>query len=223
MRQAIFLLTFILQTLHGCAQDSVAYRGITIRRGDLLFVGAQSENLSGAINRVTQRTNDISFDHVGLIEIVKGHPYILHASSNKGSIKEPLDSLIQDDHDGVKLYAIYRIDSIYQKAIPAAVAKAHQMLGKPYNWTYTLNDSSYYCSDFVERAFRHIALFELEPMTFKNPKTGDFDAFWLTFYANQGMEIPEGELGCNPNGMAANSNIHHVGSFHAGTEPDQKK
>lgn len=223
MKQAIILLAFILQALYVYAQDSVVYKGITICHGDFLFVGAQSENLSGAINRVTQRTSNISFDHVGLIQIIDGHAHILHASSKKGSVVEPLDSLIKDNYNDVKLYALYRIDSIYQKAIPEAVANAHQMLGKPYNWTYILNDSSYYCSDFVERAFRHIGLFELEPMTFKNPKTGDFDEFWVTFYANQDIAIPEGELGCNPNGMAASSHIHHVGSFHAGGESNQKR
>ncbi|MBD1422670.1 YiiX/YebB-like N1pC/P60 family cysteine hydrolase [Sphingobacterium chuzhouense] len=214
MKQAAILLALVFQVLCVCAQDSIAYRGLTIRHGDLLFVGAQSENLSGAINRVTQRTNNTSFDHIGLIEIAHGQPYILHASSKKGSVKEPLDSLIRIDHEATRLFAIYRIDSIYQNAIPKAIERAHQLLGKPYNWSYTLNDSSYYCSDFVERAFRHIRLFELEPMTFKNPKTGEFDEFWISFYANQGREIPEGELGCNPNGMAANPHIHHVGSFH---------
>ncbi|PRD56864.1 hypothetical protein C5749_06505 [Sphingobacterium gobiense] len=218
MRQAIILLVLIQQILCVCAQDSTNYKGITMRHGDLLFVGAQSENLSGAINRVTQRTSSTAFDHVGLIEIVYGFPHILHASSKKGSIKEPLDSLIKGNHGDNKLFAIYRIDSIYQNAIPKALTKAHQMLGKPYNWSYTLNDSSYYCSDFMERAFRHIGLFQLEPMTFKNPKTGDFDEFWKIFYAKQGMEIPEGELGCNPNGLAASRNIHYIGSFHTGAE-----
>lgn len=214
MKQTVILLGLILQTLYGCAQESVTYKGVTICHGDLLFVGAQAENLSGAINRVTQRTEDTSFDHVGLVEIVHGQPYVLHASSKKGSVKEPLDSLIKGDHKAARLFAIYRIDSIYQEAIPQAIETAHQLLGKPYNWSYILNDSSYYCSDFVERAFRHIGLFELEPMTFKNPKTGDFDVFWITFYETQGMEIPEGELGCNPNGMAASPHIHHIGSFH---------
>ncbi|PRD45020.1 hypothetical protein C5745_18655 [Sphingobacterium haloxyli] len=191
---------------------------MTIWHGDLLFVGAQSKNLSGAINRVTQRTSSAAFDHIGLIEIAHGLPHILHASSKKGSVKEPLDSLLKNNHDDDRLFAIYRIDSIYQNAIPEAIARARQMLGKPYNWSYTLNDSSYYCSDFVERAFRHIALFQLEPMTFKNPKTGDFDEFWKIFYANQGLEVPEGELGCNPNGMAASRHIHYVGSFHTRAE-----
>ncbi|MBL1407704.1 YiiX/YebB-like N1pC/P60 family cysteine hydrolase [Sphingobacterium faecale] len=191
------------------AQDSTVYKGVTIQQGDLLFVGAQPENLSGAINRVTQRNAGDSFSHIGLIEIIQGIPYILHATGSKGSVKESLDNMIGDNDR--QQYVVYRIDSMYMEAIPKALEKAHQMLGKPYNWSYVLNDSSYYCSDFVERAFRHIALFRLEPMTFKNPQTGTFDDFWLSFYDKLGIAVPEGELGCNPNGLAASTKIYRVG------------
>lgn len=193
------------------AQDSTVYKGVTIQQGDLLFVGAQPENLSGAINRVTQRNAGDSFSHIGLIEIIQGIPYILHATGSKGSVKESLDNMIGDNDR--QQYVVYRIDSMYMEAIPKALEKAHQMLGKPYNWSYVLNDSSYYCSDFVERAFRHIALFRLEPMTFKNPQTGTFDDFWLSFYDKLGIAVPEGELGCNPNGLAASTKIYRVGIF----------
>lgn len=184
-----------------------------LEQGDLLFVGAQAANLSGAINRVTQRTDSASYDHVGLIDIVKGKPYLLHASGKKGSARELLDSVTKNDEN--RLYVVYRIDSTYKDAIAQAIATAQQMLGKAYNWSYVLNDSSYYCSDFVERAFRHVSLFELEPMTFKNPKTGDFDQYWLQFYEKQGISIPEGKLGCNPNGMAASRKIRKVGVLRA--------
>ncbi|ERJ58735.1 YiiX/YebB-like N1pC/P60 family cysteine hydrolase [Sphingobacterium paucimobilis] len=193
------------------AQDSTVYKGITIQQGDLLFVGAQPENLSGAINRVTQRNAGDSFSHIGLIEIIQGIPYILHATGSKGSVKESLDNMIGDNDR--QQYVVYRIDSMYMEAIPKALEKAHQMLGKPYNWSYVLTDSSYYCSDFVERAFRHIALFRLEPMTFKNPQTGTFDDFWLSFYDKLGIAVPEGELGCNPNGLAASTKIYRVGTL----------
>lgn len=210
MKKATILLALIFNILTLHAQDSAIYKGVTICQGDLLFVGAESENLSGAINRVTQRTDSISFDHVGLIEIVSGIPYIIHASSSKGSVKEPLDSLNQE-----QVCVIYRIKNSDNSAITEAIINANQMLGKPYNWSYKLNDSSYYCSDLVERAFRHIKLFDLEPMTFKNSKTGDFDEFWINFYKKQGLKIPEGELGCNPNGMANSPKIYRVAALYS--------
>lgn len=211
IKKVFVVFVFLYSVLSVHAQSSLNYKGITIQHGDFLFVGAQAESLSGAINRVTQRTASASFDHMGLIEVVEGVPYILHASSRKGCVREPLDNMAK--HYDVQQYVIYRIDDKYKDAIPEAMAIAHQMVGKPYNWSYRLNDSSYYCSDFVERAFRPIGLFKLEPMTFKNPKTGEFDEFWVKFYAKQGMEVPEGELGCNPNGLAANPDIHRIGAL----------
>ena len=213
IKQAFLTAILIVHVFCLAAQESETYRGLTIRTGDLLFIGAQSENLSGAINRVTQRRDDISFDHVGIIELSNGKPYLIHASSKKGSVREPLDSIVTEKSEYRQLFTIYRPDALYQDSIPKAIQKAHALLGKPYNWSYKLNDNSYYCSDFVERAFRHMGFFTLEPMTFKNPKTGEFDPFWEAFYADLGMQIPEGELGCNPNGMASNSAIHRIGSF----------
>lgn len=215
MKQTTLLLLFLYGTIISYAQNSVIYKGIKIEQGDLLFVGAQAANLSGAINRVTQRTDSASFDHVGLIDIIEGKPYLMHASGKKGSARELLDSATNKDK---RLYVVYRVDDKYKDDIPAAIVSAQQMLGKPYNWSYVLNDSSYYCSDFVERAFRHVGLFELEPMTFKNPKTGDFDEFWVQFYEKQGIAIPEGHLGCNPNGLAASPKIRKIGPLTNGSK-----
>ncbi|WP_437917903.1 YiiX/YebB-like N1pC/P60 family cysteine hydrolase [Sphingobacterium sp. LRF_L2] len=213
MKKTIIILALFFQILSLQAQDSLSYQGITLYSGDLIFVGAQVDNLSGAINRVTQRSSAISFDHIGLIELADGKPCILHASTAKGSAREPLDSLIQRNKDKKQAYAIYRVNTDFQYAIPKALAQAKTMLGKPYNWSYILNDSSYYCSDYVQRAFQSAQLFNLEPMTFKNPETNSFDEFWISFYAKLQLDIPEGQPGCNPNGMAANPNIHYIGSF----------
>lgn len=195
------------------AQQQVPYLNLKLQTGDLLFVGAKKDQLSGAINRVTQRETNVSFDHVGLLEIDKSIVYILHASTEKGSVREPLDSLVNRGMEKNKQLSVYRLDAETQAAIPEAIATAKTLLGKPYNWTYVLNDSSLYCSDYVERAFRADALFRLEPMTFKDPATGQTDAYWMDFYRKLGMEVPEGQPGCNPNGLAANEHLIMVGEL----------
>ncbi|UZJ63544.1 hypothetical protein OKW96_13685 [Sphingobacterium sp. KU25419] len=48
-------------------------------------------------------------------------------------------------------------------------------------------------------------------MTFINPSTGKIDDFWKNFYQKQGLEVPEGKLGCNPNGLAASDKIIKIG------------
>lgn len=211
MKTLTIYILFICSIFATHAQTTIWYNGVELKHGDLLFVGAKTESLSGAINRVTQRTDSIAFDHVGLIEVVDGIPYLLHASDKNGSDREVLDSVTKFHKE--RLFAVYRVNNEYQFAIANAVQKAHQMLGKPYNKSFVLNDSSYYCSDYVERAFREVGLFDLEPMTFINPKTGKFDDFWVKFYDRLGMVVPEGEMGCNPNGLAASDKIFKVGTL----------
>lgn len=210
MKKSIFIVAFFLQMLPICAQSIIEYRGLRLITGDLLFVGAQDKNLSAAINRVTQKNEQAQFDHVGIIEVADGIPYLLHATGKKGSVREMLDSVIAT-HTNDRFYTVYRLDSTYMNTIPEAIEQAKKLLGKPYNWTYVLNDSSYYCSDYIERIFRHINIFQLEPMTFIDPSTGKTDEYWSSFYKKQGMIVPEGQLGCNPNGLASNSSLHRIG------------
>ena len=207
------LITFflILYASLGIAQQSANYLNLELQNGDLIFVGAQKENLSGAINRVTQKTEDASFDHVGIIEIKEDSVLIIHASTQKGLVREPLDSLVFRKNPTPKQFAIYRLKDTYQSSIDQAITTSKTHLGKPYNWSYVLNDSSLYCSDFVERVFRHASVFKLEPMTFKNPESGNTDPFWIDYYAKQGIDVPEGKLGCNPNGLAANEKLEFIG------------
>lgn len=213
LHSKVLLIIFflILYAPLGFAQESANYLNLELQNGDLIFVGAQQENLSGAINRVTQRTENASFDHVGIIEIKEDSVLIIHASTQKGSVREPLDSLVFKENSNPKQFGIYRLKGTYQSAINQAITSSKTLLGKPYNWSYVLNDSSLYCSDFVERAFRQASIFKLEPMTFKNPETGNTDPFWIDFYAKQGIDVPEGKLGCNPNGLAANEKLEFIG------------
>ncbi|MDH5826022.1 YiiX/YebB-like N1pC/P60 family cysteine hydrolase [Sphingobacterium faecium] len=181
--------------------------------GDLIFVGAEQKNLSGAINRVTQRDTNSSFDHIGIIEINKDSIFVLHASSKSGTIREKIQDFFKTQKNGRNDLVIFRLKQPYDKSIPIAITAAKQMLGKPYNWSYILNENSYYCSDFIERAFRSYHIFQLEPMTFINPTTGKTDDFWINFYHKQGIEVPEGKSGCNPNGLAASDKLVKIGNL----------
>jgi hypothetical protein len=64
----------------------------------------------------------------------------------------------------------------------------------------------------VQRAFARDTVFALYPMTFKN-LTGQTDTAWTTFYRKLHLDVPEGKLGCNPNGMAVSPKIYFVGKL----------
>jgi len=202
----IFAIAFILILFTGCKNSISA----DLKSGDLLFVTAKESGLSGAINNVTQKQKNASFDHIGILQKDKGGVFVLHAAPKNGSQKQNLDDFLKDQaKDGQKV-VVYRLKPEFQNTIPAAIEKANSMLGKPYNFNYILNENSYYCSDFIERSFRKDHVFKLEPMTFVDPKTGKTNSFWEEFYAKKNLKVPEGEPGCNPNGLAASDKIERI-------------
>jgi len=203
LRGSLFFLMLLLLNCN-------SYRTSELKNGDLLFVTAKESGLSGAINNVTQKQKTASFDHIGILEKEKKQFFVLHAAPKGGSQKQKLKEFIREQKGEGQKVILYRLKPEYQKAVPAAVNKAGQMLGKPYNFNYILNENSYYCSDFVERAFRSDHIFQLEPMTFIDPKTGKTNAFWTEFYQKKNLKVPEGEPGCNPNGLAGSEKLERI-------------
>lgn len=183
---------------------------VQIQTGDLLFRETASSNLSQAIDQVTQTDKQTHFSHVGLAIADNDSVYVLHASPVGGTCQVSLTEFSQPDGDSA-LVSVYRLLEAHQAGIPNAVSKATSLLGKPYNFSYVLSDTSHYCSEFIYLAFAQDSIFTLNPMTFKNPKSGDLDPTWVKHYQKLKMEIPEGLPGCNPNGMAASEKLKHLG------------
>lgn len=202
----VFILFFLLLLVSGCKGLSVSQ----LENGDLLFVTAKETGLSGAINNVTQKEKAISFDHIGILEKENNVFFVLHAAPKGGSQKQALKDFMRDQAQEGQKVIVYRLKPEYKKAIPSAINKAELMLGKPYNFNYILDENSYYCSDFIERAFREDHIFKLEPMTFIDPKTGKTNEFWEEFYKKKNLKVPEGELGCNPNGLAGSDKLIRI-------------
>ncbi|MDC8098759.1 YiiX/YebB-like N1pC/P60 family cysteine hydrolase [Chryseobacterium rhizosphaerae] len=199
-------LFFLIVLLVNCSASPIS----KLKNGDLLFVTAKETGLSGAINNVTQKQKAASFDHIGILEKNGNRLFVLHAAPKGGSQKQELKEFLQDQKEDGQKVVVYRLKPEYQKSIPSAVDQANQMLGKPYNFNYILDENSYYCSDFIERAFRENHIFKLEPMTFIDPKTGKVNVFWEEFYQKKNLKVPEGEPGCNPNGLAGSDKLERI-------------
>lgn len=202
----VISLFAILLVFFGCKNSQT----LGLKNGDLLFVTAKESGLSGAINNVTQKQKNASFDHIGILQKDKTGIFVLHAAPKGGSRKQNLNEFLKDQaNDGQKV-VVYRLKPEFQNTIPDAIEKANTMLGKPYNFNYILDENSYYCSDYIERSFRENHIFKLEPMTFVDPKTGKINTFWEEFYGGKNLKVPEGEPGCNPNGLAASDKIQRI-------------
>lgn len=205
----LFLLLFF-GLIFACSTHK-DFSGHQLKNGDFIFVEAKQKQLSGAINRVTQLTGVENFDHVGLIETTDEGVFVLHASTKQGSNKELLNDFYKKNVENNQQMIVYRLKKQHRSTIEPAIVQAHKMLGKPYNWTYILNEQSYYCSDFVERAFRKGAVFEHIPMNFENPVTGETDEFWVDFYEKLEVEVPQDKPGTNPNQLARSDKLKRLG------------
>jgi len=182
-----------------------------LQNGDFIFVEAKQEKLSGAINRVTQKSKTENFDHIGLIEIEAGKIFVLHASTKLGTNRQPFEEFYKENAENDQKMVIYRLRKRYQKTIDSAIVRSKKMLGTPYNWTYILDENSYYCSDFIERIFRKDSIFMHIPMNFKNPKTEKIDDFWIDFYQKINLEVPQNQPGTNPNQLAESEKLIRIG------------
>lgn len=173
-----------------------------IKSGDIVFRGAISSDLSEAINDVTQTSKNTNYTHIGICDIEDGNVVVYHSDLGKGVVKESL-ALFKSYDDTVSYNIdLYRIKNITLKQIEYAISVAKSLMGKPYNTTYILEDKGYYCSEYIYELFKKDSVFNLEPMSFKNSETNTFHNGWIEHYKNLGISIPEGKLGCNPNGMA---------------------
>lgn len=185
--------------------------GVGLENGDILFVSADKSSLSSAIDRVTQTYQSTHYSHIGILEKDHNEYWVLHAGTRNGSERIPLDTFLLQVQEDSNYVDVYRLLKIYRNTIPDAIKTAKYWLGKPYNYSYVLSDEKLYCSDFVQRSFAKDSVFELEPMTFIDPSTGNVDATWIEFYKDQDLDVPEGKPGCNPNNMAASDKIKKIG------------
>lgn len=196
--------------LFSCSQST---NKMTLQTGDLLFQGTSSSKLSEAIDKVTQTGAETHFSHVGMVEQDDdGSVWVLHANTDGGTCRVSLADFLKPEGDSIQT-VLYRLREPWQPAIEQALVKAKSMLGLPYNFSYVLSDSSHYCSEFIYKAFENDSVFNLNPMTFKDPVTGEFYPTWIDYYGKLGIAIPEGEPGCNPNGMAASEKLECLGVY----------
>lgn len=202
-----FLLLF---SLFVSASLPAAARGIDVQAGDLLFVTAGTAGLSEAIDDATARQDTPGFDHVAMIADRANGRTVLHADA-KGSREQPLAEFMQEARAKHRQVFVYRLTPPHRTAIADAIATARTLLGRPYNTTYVLSEDSYYCSDFIERAFRAHHVFALQPMNFRNRQTGEIAPYWTEFYRSRGMAVPQDAPGTNPNDMAASPVLQPLG------------
>ncbi len=185
---------------------------IQLLSGDLLFCPAVQDSgsdFSDAINIVTRQSKSDNYTHIGIVKAIDNDFFVIHSTPEKGVVKEFLNDFLEDYPNP----HIYRLKADFSHCIQDALQKAVSFLGNPYDHSFKMETGAQYCSGLIYNIFKDCEIFELEPMSFKNPDTGETADFWIRYYQNLNEEIPEGLPGCNPNGLSRNLSVFKVGEY----------
>lgn len=164
-----------------------------LRTGDLVFQDLDCGPLCDAIEAVTDGYQGRDFSHVAIIVDINNE---LRAVEAIGShVKSTsIDSLFLRCSNPNK-YLVMRLLPEYKHLIAPASKYAISTIGKAYDDRFIMNNDSLYCSELVYSAYH---IFDLQPMTYKDPKNGSFFPAWIDYYNAIHSFIPEGLMGINP-------------------------
>jgi len=184
----------------------------TLQEGDLLFQDLNCGALCDAIEAVTEGVNQRDFSHCAMVVRVGDSLVVVEAIGDRVQYNS-LSRFFKRSGDTAQVRNILvgRVNPEYQGLIPKAAEYAKSLVAKPYDDLFLPDNDAWYCSEVLYDAFRVAsgeAFFELSPMTFKDPGTGNFFPAWVSYYQQWKAPIPEGVPGLNPGSISRSSKIH---------------
>jgi hypothetical protein len=193
----------------GCDRPSLdAGPGFRLEPGDLLFQDLDCGPFCDAIEKVTVGYRGAKLSHVGIVAAEgPGRLAVIEAVSSGVSVT-PLEVFMARSRDAAGRPKVLagRLNAEHRHLVPAALREAFALKGRPYDKVFDIDNDAYYCSELVYRCFRRAGngrpLFELQPMTFVDPDTGETFPAWRRYFAELGIPIPEGKPGINPGGIS---------------------
>ncbi len=201
-----------------------------LQTGDLLFQDLNGDPFSEAVARVTTGYRGAVLTHVGIAAETNGGEIVVLEAFTEGVAATPLEEFLGRslDGEGRPKVLVGRLEPRYRRLIPGAVAAAFARLGKPYDDVFEIDNDAYYCSELVYACFREAGggadLFQLTPMTFLDPETGETFPAWAEYFADLGVPVPEDRPGLNPGGISRSPvlEIVHAYGEPAGWDPGGK-
>jgi hypothetical protein len=215
MKKALLiLLTFISANVYAQSWKEFQYQN-----GDLLFQDLDCGELCDAIEAVTPAIDNRHFSHVALVYKPGDSVYVIEAIGKDVHIT-PIDKFLMRQLDAQQQpkVVVGRLKKGYQKLNSRAVGFALKQLNKPYDDNFIYDNGKYYCSELIHDAYKEandgISFFNLYPMTFKDPKSGNTFKAWKKYFKELDQKIPEGKQGCNPGSIAMSSSVDIVTAFY---------
>lgn len=182
-----------------------------LRTCDLLFVVNHKGN---AITQSTTRGGNLPIDHVAIIRREGDSLMVYEAAPGKGVSHATLDRFLSPYLCATAhpySIAVGRVDASLLDT--AATATRFAQIEAPYDSLFLPDDRAYYCSELVQKTFvdrQGNLIFHTIPMSFHNEQ-GEVLPFWKAFYAQHGMDVPEGTPGTNPSQIAHSPQVTLIG------------
>lgn len=204
--------------LSGCSlspNNSSYPKTEAFREGDLLFQDLNCGELCDAIEAVTEGVNGKDFSHCAMVVRINDTLKVVEAIGDKVQVNTLKDFFARSgDTASIQNITVGRVLEKYQPLVAKAALKAKAHIGEPYDDVFLMNNNSWYCSELLYDAFKEAndskEFFELNPMTFKDPKTNDFFPAWVDYYQQLNQDIPEGKPGINPGLISRSDKIEIV-------------
>lgn len=197
--------------LLGCCLLSCKQQPFQLKEGHILFQDLDKEDIDSAIEEVTKTELDYNFTHVAIVVKDNGELKVLEAVTKGVQMTTIEEFLNRNLINGKPKVVVGELKSEFRFATKQAIAYGKTLVGLPYDHIYLIGDDTYYCSELLYEMYHKVnpsgQTFQLEPMTFKDPKTNATLPFWESYYKKLNHKIPEGQPGLNPNGMSVSPNI----------------
>jgi len=186
--------------------------GFTPQPGDLLFQDLDAGPLCDAIEQVTLGHDGANLSHVGLVARDARRAGVVIEAVSAGVVVTPLEVFLARslDPQGRPKVLAGRLNPAVvangRRLALRAVEHARTLEGARYDRHFLVDNDSYYCSELIYEVFRRAnegrPLFDLRPMTFREPGSEEPLAAWTVYFAGLGVAIPEGCPGINPGGIS---------------------
>ena len=197
MKQLPIIILLLATGLTAAAQKPLK-RLSQLKDCDLIFHVADAPN---RITDVTQGIDNRRIDHVGIFCRAEGKPYVVEAIG-RGVVMTPLDSMRREGY-----FLVGRIRGRIDRK--ESLRRAMALLGRHYDHLFLPDNDDIYCSELVQLSMvdrRGQLVFATIPMSFHDA-TGQITPYWRQFYAERGMEVPEGWPGSNPGELSRRPNV----------------
>jgi Permuted papain-like amidase enzyme, YaeF/YiiX, C92 family len=181
-----------------------------IHEGDILFQHNACGPLCESIDKVTEGHEGIDYNHCGLVIRVNDTLRVVEAIGERVKLSS-FKEFYQRSSQRSQSLLVGRLKPDWQSSIPQAVSNSLEQIGKPYDSVFEWGNEAIYCSELIYQAFETAnqgkPLFDLAPMTFRDPETNEFFPPWVAYYQQLNYPIPEGKPGINPGSLSRSKKL----------------